>query len=203
MWGDFLQFVTPSYVSHYEYVAIVLDDIFLPDQGPNKFNATKMISDMETYAIDVMQPGTVGDTWNILKHAKDKNLDSCIGEVDMIETYVQIFSRDAWDCFYDLLDYRGSRGWCYDICFKKECPDLKLAMDFSMAAYHMDKGHTELPQDLVKGTSLEGWHADTEVLTGSKNGTYAICKMHDCGFYPFTDVRELACPSDQASFLQE
>jgi hypothetical protein len=42
-------------------------------------------------------------------------MDNCIAQVDFIETYLQVFTRDAWKCYYQMLHYTGSRGWMYDL----------------------------------------------------------------------------------------
>jgi len=78
-----------------------------------------MIENMKQYDIQVMSPGLVGDTWNTLSNASLRGLDRCIAEVDFIETYMQLFTRDAWTCYFKMLHYTGSVGWWYDLTYKK------------------------------------------------------------------------------------
>lgn len=191
MWGDFLQFITPTFVSNYEYVALVLDAIFIPDQGPHKVNATKVIENMEKHDIHVMQPGMVGDSRRVLNLAQAKGLDRCIVEVDYIETYVQVFTRDAWECYYKMLHYSGSRGWCYDICFKGQCPDLRQAQDFSMRA--------QLPQEEVFGTDLVDWAPEPQIPeNGYQQGSsLAICSRLGCPVQYSERMDEISCPSSE------
>ena len=199
MWGDFLQFITPTFVSNYEYVALVLDAIFIPDQGPHKVNATKMIENMEKHDIHVMQPGMVGDSRRVLNLAQAKGLDRCIVEVDYIETYVQVFTRDAWECYYKMLHYSGSRGWCYDICFKGQCPDFRLGQDFSMLAWHMDRGITELPQEEVFGTDLVDWAPEVHIEDQGyfQTNGMAICGRLGCQVSAEEMLDTISCPASE------
>ena len=75
-----------------------------------------------------------------------KGLYDCIGEVQFIETFVQLFTRDAWTCFYKMLHHSGSKGWCYDLYIKSQCPGFRLGQDYSMHVFHMDRGVTKLPR---------------------------------------------------------
>jgi hypothetical protein len=112
-WGDFLQFMIPVFTSQFAYIALVLDDIFMPIQGQNTINATTLIERMEKHHIDVIQPAIVGDSRHFIRKSKQFNTERCIVEVPFIEIYAQIFTKDAWNCFYSMLNYDGSRGWCY------------------------------------------------------------------------------------------
>merc|ERR550539_808102 len=86
-----------------------------------------------------MTPGIVGDTHRFIQTAEERGVDKCLVEVNYIETYLQLFSRDAWECYYKMLHYTtGNKNWFYDFCYKPQCPDLKLAQDFGMLAYHMN-----------------------------------------------------------------
>jgi hypothetical protein len=156
-WGDFLQFMIPLFTSKFDYIALVLDDIFMPIQGKNAVSATKLIERMKKYDIDVIQPGIVGDTRYFINRTKETNMERCIVEVPFIETYAQIFTKEAWNCYYSMLNYDGSKGWCYALCFKAQCPKFKLAVDFSMQGWHMDRLIHELPTEELHGTNLTGW----------------------------------------------
>ena len=41
MWGNFLQYISPTFVSNYDHVALVLDDMFIPDQGLHAVDVEK------------------------------------------------------------------------------------------------------------------------------------------------------------------
>ncbi len=86
-----------------------------------------------------MKLGIVGDTHDFIQTAEERGLDKCLVEVNYIETYLQLYTRDAWECYYKMLHYTtGNMNWFYDLCYKPQCPDLKLAQDYSMIAYHMN-----------------------------------------------------------------
>jgi hypothetical protein len=195
MWGDFLQYITPIFVSNYEYIALVLDDIFIPDRGPHAVDANKMLENMKKHDIHVMTPGIVGDTYNTL----DYGVDRCIVELKFIETYVQIFTRDAWECYYSMLHYTGSRGWCYDVCFKGQCPDFRLGQDFSMLAWHMDRGITELPQEEVFGTDLVDWAPEVHIEDQGyfQTNGMAICGRLGCQVSAEEMLDKISCPASE------
>lgn len=204
-WGDFLQFMVPVFTSNFDYIALVLDDIFMPIQGQYTVNATKLIERMETYDIDVIQPAIVGDTHSSIKRADGNNMTRCIVEVPAIETYAQIFTKDAWECFYSMLDYDGSRGWCYDLCFKPHCPNLKLAIDFSMQGWHMDRKVTRLPRKYISGTNVTKWRPELRIKSEGYQDTngFAVCKRlsQSSKCYAVKDFQEfefslITCPSN-------
>ncbi len=202
-WGDFLQFITPTFVANYDYIALHLDDIFIPDQGPNKFNSTEFLDTMKKHDIGIMQPGMIGDSRNIVPDSRNRGLDGCVAEVNLIETYVEVFTRDAWECYFKMLHYTGSRGWCYDVCIRKHCPNtIRQAYDFRFRAWHMDRALVELPQDLIEGTGLEEWELETKIY---ENGYHDLsgginCARLKCGGFKVEDfiMKELECPAPAA-----
>mmetsp|Transcript_12594 Transcript_12594/g.15974 ORF Transcript_12594/g.15974 Transcript_12594/m.15974 type:complete len:355 (+) Transcript_12594:56-1120(+) len=138
-WVTFLQFITPTLVANYDYIALILDDVMIPNKGEYAVDPKRMIENMENHNIQVMTPGIVGDTHRFVQTAEERGLDKCLVEVNYIETYLQLYSRDAWECYYKMLHYTtGNKNWFYDFCYKPQCPDLKLAQDFGMLAYHMN-----------------------------------------------------------------
>jgi hypothetical protein len=199
LWGDYLQFITPTLVSNYDYFALVLDDIFIPDRGPNPVDADKMLENMETYDIQVMSPGIVGDTWKYAEIAKEMGLDGCIVEPSFIETYVELFTRDAWKCYYKMLHYTGSKGWWYDVSFKYKCPDFRLGQDYSMTAWHMDRGRTQLPEFAeINGTDLAKWEPEPPINSKAFRKVKAkkICeKLDGCpGKNQKPELKRIVCP---------
>merc|ERR1712194_553334 len=197
-WGDYLQLIAPVFVSNYDYITISLDDVFMPTQGRYPVNATRMIQSMQTHDIDVISPGIIGDTHNQIKKAKYANMSECIFEIKMIETYVQTFTRDAWSCYYKMLHHTGSRGWCYDICFSKQCPHVKMAYDFSMRAWHMGTQEA-LPMEELNGTDLVDWAPEKSFRSEKyhKTPAWAICKMMNISrsnIWPLTTkMNKIAC----------
>ena len=200
-WGTFLQYISPTFVSNYDYVALVLDDMFIPDRGERKVDPTKLIGQMKKHNIDVMSPSIMGDSHGFRQVAIDGNVDGCLMEVDMIETFVQLFSREAWDCYYNMLQFTGGRGWCYDICFQSQCPHLRMAQDFSMRAMHMDKWVVELeyklPEDEIIGTNLTHWKAKPKVAENEflKTIDKNICEALGCDKTVKKSMKKLSCDS--------
>lgn len=186
-WGDFLQFLTPTFVDNYDYIALVLDDMFIPDQGDHPFDAAKLIEQMKENNIDIISPAVIADTWNFWERAANNGWDECLVEIDFIETFVQFFSRDAWGCYYNMLHYSGRRGFCYDVCLKEQCPDLKMAQDNSQFVWHLDaKKQIQIPPDRVQGTILTNWtHEENELSQGFYvgGGGWAICIKLGCNSF--------------------
>ena len=71
MWEIFLQYIFPTFVSNYDHIALVLYDMFIPDQVLHVLDVDKMIKNMSKYNIQVMSPGKVGDTWESIKNAEN------------------------------------------------------------------------------------------------------------------------------------
>ena len=63
MWGNFLQYIFPTFVSNYDHIALVLDYMFIPYQGLHEVDVEDMIKNMAKYDIQVMSPGIVRGTW--------------------------------------------------------------------------------------------------------------------------------------------
>ena len=109
-WGVFLQFLPPLLVNQYEYIAVLLDDIYLPRQGKRPINVPRLLSQMQTHNLSSITPGIVSDNHRVLNPNKHKDYQDCLVEVKFIETFFQIFTLPAWKCFYNLLHYKGGRG---------------------------------------------------------------------------------------------
>jgi len=204
-WGSFLQFITPTFVSHYDHIAIVLDDVFMPHKGLYAIKPDIMLKKMGEHGLGVIQPGIIGDTWNRLQKAKDSGIDKCLVKAFSIETYLQIFTREAWSCYYSMLQYTGSRGWCYDVCYHKQCPDIKMAHDFSMRAWHMDRSITRFPKYYSKYLNSEGlkdWKPVKKIYSqGYYNKTgleYEVCEKFGCDMKVFEiPMKKIICPQER------
>lgn len=51
-WGDFLHFISPTLTSNYNYISIVLDDVFIPHSGEHKVDVNEVIAKMKEKGID-------------------------------------------------------------------------------------------------------------------------------------------------------
>jgi hypothetical protein len=185
-WGTFLLTVTPAFVSNYEYLALVLDDVFLPDTGPNPVNTEKLIQQMKDSDIGVISPAVMGDSHNVLELATELGLHSCTTEINMIESYLQLFTVEAWNCYYKMLHYSGIRGWCYNLCFKSQCPDITLAQDFSMIAWHVGNEAAQIPAELVSNPILQSWTLEPSTRDFTEVENYQVCARLGCGEPAFT-----------------
>ena len=201
-WGDFLHFISPTLTSNYDYISIVLDDVFIPHSGEHNVDVHEMIVKMKENGIDVFSPCVINDTFESLKKAQRKGFEECIGEVDYIEIYVKLFTREAWVCFFNMLHYSGKRGWFYDVLFKDFCPNLTLAQDFSMWAWHMDKTLMYLPVSEDNRRKKSSWKFES-ILNDSEYYNMSgdlFCNKTGCSIddiivrYEADIKREIWCP---------
>ena len=206
-WGDFLMFVLPSFVSNYEYVTILLDDIYFPNEGKMALQPDKVIDKMKEMNLGSMQPVIVGDTWGVVTQFGQIKAKDCIFEAKMIELYAQFFSRDAWECFYKMLDYEGSKGWCYDLCMPTQCPDVKMAYDGRFLGYHMDREVKSVPNDsftesgdLVISDDVKDWAPQEKVELEKSNyqtlNGFRVCQKLKCDFPWDPQYNILQCPDE-------
>jgi len=186
-WGIFLQYINPLLVSSYDYIGLILDDIFFAHKGPNAVDVTLLIELMEKHQLGSIQPGIIGDDHGALKTALDNRMGSCLVGVPIIETFAQIFTLEIWECYYKMLHHTGGRGWCYDSCMSKICPDHRLARDMRMRAWHMKhmQNASALPDYLTANTSVHDWKQEDNVVEfgfwrGSSAEKLAICHRNGC-----------------------
>ncbi|GFH55556.1 hypothetical protein CTEN210_12032 [Chaetoceros tenuissimus] len=211
-WGDFLMFVLPSFVSNYEYVTILLDDIYFPSEGKMALQPDKVIEKMKELNLGSMQPLIKGDTYNIPQSARWFKAIDCIFEAKMLELYAQFFSREAWECYYKMLDYEGSKGWCYDLCMPQECPDVKMAYDGRFLGYHMDREVESMPDDefiesgdVVITDDVKDWAPQEKVQYAKSNyqhtDGFRMCDKLECSYHwadgIVPDPNILQCPDDE------
>ena len=70
MWGNFLHYIFPTFMSNYEHISLVLYGMIIPDQGLHEVDVDKMIKNMAKYDIQVMSPGIVRGTWKSINNAE-------------------------------------------------------------------------------------------------------------------------------------
>ena len=113
--GDFLQYVNPTFVNNYEYVSLLSDSIFFPIEGEMALKPSKVIEKMKELDIGSMQPMIKSGVHHVSKFIEESDRVGCITQFPYIETSAQFFTREAWLCYYHMLHYSGSNGWCYDL----------------------------------------------------------------------------------------
>lgn len=201
-------FVLPPFVANYEYVTILLDDVYFPSEGKRALQPNKVVEKMKELNIGSMQPLVRGDTYNEVRISQGAGAMDCILEVKEIELYAQFFSRDAWECYYKMLDYEGPKGWCYDICMPEKCPDIVQAFDARFLGYHMDRGVQSMPNDefvesgeVVITDDVKGWAPQAKVQYAHSNyqalNSMRMCQKLQCQNHFYTGASKvLQCPSE-------
>jgi len=184
-WGHFLQFVPPALVSpSYNHVAILLDDIFLPEDGPSPIHVPTLLKHMKDYNLQSISPGVRGDHHGWMDPLGQREYQNCLMNVQAIEIYFQIFTAEGWECFYHLMHYSGGKGWCYDVCFKNVC-GASLGIDYRMVAYHteMKEVRASIPHKAIQSTGLH-FHGESKEKKGYSPEEIAInsfvCQKYDC-----------------------
>ena len=154
-WGIFLQFLSPTLVvPQYEYIAILLDDVFLPHHGDHAIHVPQLLHQMKVHNVTSLSPGIVGDHHQILNPRDNiQEYQQCLVQVKFLETYFQLFTSQAWKCYYSMLHYTGFRGFGYDVCFRHVCGG-RLAVDYRQVAYHLDLAWDQIPPALIQDLPL-------------------------------------------------
>lgn len=190
-WGNWLQIIHPNLVGHYDKIAILLDDIFIPMNGASRVDVRSLVQQMDEHDLSSISPSISGAQYLSTNSIGPLNqqLKGCTAEVDAIETFFQIFTAEAWECYYGMLDYRNSRGWCYGRCMLKKCGG-RLAVDYRMVVYHLERTD-EIPEGALEGTgelfhseaTRNPSHADSNMTASAFDPNWhslEICRKYDC-----------------------
>ena len=154
-WGSFLRLLDPLWIQHYDKVAVLLDDVALPEaswlrtkeggEGDCSPSARShhhhhahvlhhMVEAMDRSGMDVYSPAVREAHAPVMWPVPDVN---CLKRAHGIEIFFTIFRADAWTCFYDRVVEEDNSGGCgYDLCLHKACPELKIAVDHRFRASH-------------------------------------------------------------------
>ena len=184
-WGIFLQYLPPVLIETFDYVAVLLDDMYLPDSGPTPINIPRLLQHIKQHNITSISPAVMGDPHRILNHpyarGNDKTYATCLTEIKFINTFLQIFTREAWSCYYNMLHYTGGRGWCYDTCLLQHCGG-RLAVDYTQVAFHLEKARSDLLAAALANASLVYVPAARQADTGMYDtaNLYVTCKRLRC-----------------------
>lgn len=151
-WGGFLLTAIPTLIQHYAHVALLLDDVWLPD----KYDVARDILEMKLHGIDVMSPAVHGSNHAATKY--DRNAKACLWSwpshaPSVLEYYFTVFSAKAWSCFYHSVLQQsmstsnkgqpesvwGNPSGCgYDTCLPILCPDLKFGIERRSDVWHIE-----------------------------------------------------------------
>lgn len=198
-WGVFMQYLSPVLVSHYKYIAILLDDVLLPKTGSLAINVPRLLSYIEDFNLSLISPSVGGGAHFHFRPGGNYTENRCLTNVEYIETFLQIFTNDAWNKYHSMLHYSGGRGHCYDTCFKVLNPSVRIAVDYSQAAWHME---SEIPKHITESLNDTSLPKMGKILP--RNGSmYSIskkvkdhlCKMHHCNRPEMLKKSILKCSS--------
>lgn len=187
-WIHFLMTLTPELAQHYEYIAIVLDDLFAPVRGDTAVNTSKLLQQMQQFNLSSISPSIKGAAW-----PSTKPREPCLWHVHHIETFFQIFSRDLFVCWHSFMDFSNHQGWCLDVCLEQRlCPSIsKLAVDATMVAYHL--GQQERVRDFVPESALGGVNLTDVAYRTRVRGDMKFCKKMNCSRFWISDPEPLQC----------
>lgn len=136
-WTSFLHYLTPHMVSSYSYIHTILDDVKLLDYSPDR-----SLVNMDKAGGDVISPRVLNSKYNFMVK-KINNRTS----VPFIEIFATLFNKNAWNCFWSMLDRltnvfpERSLGFGYDTCFQAHCKNLKFMIDYSQYVEHVHSEH--------------------------------------------------------------
>ena len=138
---------------------------------------------METHNLTSISPGLLGEAHRVLDPYVKGRDATCLVDIKTINTYLQLFTKESWACFYGMLHHTGGRGWCYDACFLHVCGG-RLAVDYTQVAYHLEYAVDKIPAAAMEGTNLT-----FEVPTNYNNPDFYV-RNPEGG----TTCRRLSCP---------
>jgi hypothetical protein len=174
-WSHFLMTLTPQLTQQYEYIAVVLDDLFAPAHGESAVNMTKLLQQMQQYNLSSISPSIMGAAW-----PSTLPQEPCLWHVHQIETFFQIFSRDLFNCWRSFMHYSNRQGFCLDLCLDQQlCPSIsRLAVDATMIAYHV--GHSGDVYDFVPESALGGVNLTDFMDRPRTEGDLELCYQLNC-----------------------
>ena len=190
-WSHFLMTLTPELVQQYEYIAVVLDDLFAPVHGDTAVNMSKLLQRMKQYNLSSISPSVKGAAWPSTRPTRPRK-EPCLWHVHQIETFFQIFSRDLFNCWRSFMHFANRQGFCLDVCLDKQlCPSISnLAIDGTMIAYHLGQAmrlRTFVPKSALVGTHLTIVHDRPPV-----QGDERLCEQQNCSF-TIPEAEQLQC----------
>ncbi|NDB85092.1 MAG: hypothetical protein EB127_20680, partial [Alphaproteobacteria bacterium] len=110
--GQFLyRYITPSLVSKYDYVIILLDDIELQ----SNFNLDRILYNYRYYGCELMSPAlTSNSEYSHRWMLQEINNADKIRQVTAIELFCYIMSSSAYEKYYTLLNEQSAWLWGID-----------------------------------------------------------------------------------------
>lgn len=139
----FKKYLTPDYCQNYDYIFPWVDDIGIDD-----FSCTSFLDIFERNELQVAQPALSG----ISLYSHDITLKNPlpVGRfTDFVEVMVQVFTREAWVKYWELIEPdKNFWGWGYDYLAKSFCGFHRMGIIDCETVTHMcrftNKGNTGL-----------------------------------------------------------
>lgn len=178
-WAHYLLSLTPAVVQHFDHVAIILDDVFAPNEGPSPIVMSTLLERMQHYNLSSISPSIKGAFWSS-SHPTYDLLHACLKQVNVLETFFQIFTRQHWMCYHSYLHHSNPQAFCMDLCSQKLCPGT-FAVDESMIAYHL--GRQYWVDRFVPNVSLGSAKLDFGMRRDYPKGVidhWDVCDKHNC-----------------------
>tara|TARA_B100000795_G_scaffold234179_1_gene193247 strand:- start:917 stop:2119 length:1203 start_codon:yes stop_codon:yes gene_type:complete len=141
-WGSLLNLTTPAVTSSYDYIMVMLDDLIAP---PSTFNVSSFVAEARRHNLSRASPTVWGSTFGgpvtawqstgtsyahtaFAQRSCAANGGHCsVRLVTWIETFMTLYTRAAWECYWEMFDDRilhddhGVIGYGYDRCFRMHC----------------------------------------------------------------------------------
>ena len=198
--GDFSLVVNPTFVNNYDTIVLMAADTYFPEEGKMALKPKQVLEQMKELEIGTMQPLIIKEDVQSLNQVKEQ----CISPVGRIETRAQFFTREAWACYFHMLHYTGSTGGCYDLCMKKQCPDVKQAMDGRFVGFQLQNSQQveamEQHDFFLKGYVTSNWlqvvrkiEIQSFMELDMEHDPLAICEKYECSESETTEQDTLWC----------
>ncbi|XP_022883456.1 uncharacterized protein LOC111400269 [Olea europaea var. sylvestris] len=128
-WWYAKRFLHPDIVAAYDYIFIWDEDL-----GTEHFNAEKYIQLVKKHRLDISQPGLEPNdvTWEMTKRRGDGEVHKDTEEkpgwcsdprfppcAAFVEIMAPVFSREAWRCFWQMIQNDLVHGWGLDFALRR------------------------------------------------------------------------------------
>ncbi|CAI9093033.1 OLC1v1028434C1 [Oldenlandia corymbosa var. corymbosa] len=132
-WWYAKRFLHPSIVAPYDYIFIWDEDL-----GVENFNAEEYIKLVKKYGLEISQPGldpsSTGTTWEMTKRQAGQEVHKEAEETSppgwcshpprppcaaFVEIMAPVFSRNAWQCVWHMIQNDLVHGWGLDFALQK------------------------------------------------------------------------------------
>jgi hypothetical protein len=118
----FLNSINPLFVSKYDYMTVVVDDVaHYPPYG--KFDLETYFDIIIANDLGYISPSLIGSYWSreIGPRAVNESVNQVGRFVKFIEVQATTFRPDVWNCMHQIIDTEFPSGWGIDLWFWQYC----------------------------------------------------------------------------------